>query len=310
MSEANATSRTRSLVGKTWLRVLVVGIGLWVLQLVVYAVTRDVVLLPGILVLGSAIVPLGCVVWFANAEQRVDGQTIDVRRLAVGFLCGGLIAVPFAVILENGLLLNTLWLYFPGIALVEETAKLGVVWLVASGLAPYTRRKGMVLGAAVGFGFAAFETAGISLDAVLQNSNDAVRTIAITEIVRSIESPFGHGLWTALVGGALFAAAAAAGRDKVRITRSVLGWLLVAIVLHCLWDMTGSWASVLATVSTGNPVDWNNFDQGNIINATSQESTLETIYGISFKILVMAVGALIAIKQWKRDAPRKAERTN
>jgi RsiW-degrading membrane proteinase PrsW (M82 family) len=46
------------------------------------------------------------------------------------------------------------------VGLIEEAVKLGALWL----LARYTMRDGMVLGATVGFGFAALESAGYAFN--------------------------------------------------------------------------------------------------------------------------------------------------
>jgi protease PrsW len=53
-------------------------------------------------------------------------------------------------------------------------------------------------------------------------------------VLRGILTPLGHGLWTAILGGALFEAAAHYGRP--RLTRAVLGWYALVGLLHALWD--------------------------------------------------------------------------
>ncbi len=51
--------------------------------------------------------------------------------------------------------------------LIEEAVKLGALWL----LARYTMRDGMVLGATVGFGFAALESAGYAFNALFAEAD-------------------------------------------------------------------------------------------------------------------------------------------
>ena len=74
------------------------------------------------------------------------------------------------------------------------------------GLPAHAPREGMIIGATVGAGFAAFESSGYALKAFLENADDhGVLNIVGTEAVRAVSAPFGHIMWTAILGGALFA---------------------------------------------------------------------------------------------------------
>src|SRR6266536_2336130 len=73
-------------------------------------------------------------------------------------------------------------------------------------------RDGIVFGAAVGFGFAALETAGYAFNAMFTMQGLSLESLVQTEILRGVLTPVGYGSWTAIVGGALFAAAASRGR--------------------------------------------------------------------------------------------------
>ena len=76
----------------------------------------------------------------------------------------------------------------------------------ARGLSTRQPREGMILGATVGAGFAAFESSGYALKAFLENVDDhGVLNIVGTEAIRAISAPFGHIMWTAILGGAIFA---------------------------------------------------------------------------------------------------------
>ena len=96
---------------------------------------------------------------------------------------------------------------FVGVGLFEETAKALVVVGVGWRIAERRPRDGMVLGATVGAGFASFESAGYALQTFIDHRADhPVTNILSTEAQRGLLSPFGHLTWTALVGGAIFAA--------------------------------------------------------------------------------------------------------
>jgi protease PrsW len=101
-------------------------------------------------------------------------------------------------------------------------------------------RAGMILGATVGAGFASFESAGYALSAVIGHADDhPIRRSVETEAFRAVLAPFGHITWTALLGGAIFAA------GSLRVNRALL-WTLVGVVaLHGAWDASYGWAIMI-----------------------------------------------------------------
>ena len=103
-------------------------------------------------------------------------------------------------------------------------------------------RDGMVLGAVVGAGFAAFESAGYALQTLLDNLQEQT-VIAILEIeaFRAVLAPFGHITWTALIGGALFASTR---EGRFRVSRGLVLTILGVVALHALWDQSG-WSVML-----------------------------------------------------------------
>src|SRR5687767_14930768 len=92
------------------------------------------------------------------------------------------------------------------------------------------RRYGMVLGATVGLGFAAFESAGYAFNALFTTNGLSLLAVVETEVLRGILTPIGHGVWTAILGGALLAAASR--RWRPRAIAFLLGWYLVIALLH------------------------------------------------------------------------------
>ncbi len=62
---------------------------------------------------------------------------------------------------------------------------------------------GVVLGTTVGFGFAAFETAGYAFNALFTTQGISLGNLVETEVMRGILTPVGHGLWTGILGGVL-----------------------------------------------------------------------------------------------------------
>ena len=161
-----------------------------------------------------------------------------------------------ASVLEAALLRQRSGLGYVGVGLIEEAVKLAALWLLARRLPRYTTRDGMVLGAAVGFGFAALESAGYAFTAMFTSNGLSLLNLVETEALRAVLAPVGHGLWTAILGGALFATAARARHGRPRLRFSLGGWYLLVSLLHALWDAAGSIAVWLTLVLTGTQAQW------------------------------------------------------
>src|SRR5260221_11612615 len=104
----------------------------------------------------------------------------------------------------------------------------------------FTRRDGMVLGAAVGFGFAALESSGYALASLFvvqgQHLYLSFSSVIVTELIRGVLAPFGHGLWSAILGGAIFHATRG---GRLRMTWGVLVAFLGVSLLHSAFDTFG-----------------------------------------------------------------------
>jgi protease PrsW len=139
------------------------------------------------------------------------------------------------------------WLvYGPGtigmlkVGFIEEFVKGAAIVLLAFGLRSYATRDGIVLGAAVGFGFAALETSGYALASLFvvqgQQLVLSLPSVVFTELVRAVLAPFGHGLWAAILGGVIFHAAR---KGHLRLTWSVLVAYIGVSLLHAAFDIFG-----------------------------------------------------------------------
>jgi protease PrsW len=140
----------------TWLRMFAIGLLLWVASVVVTALTGNTNLIPTIVLLGSFLVPVTAVVWYMDHYRD---QILSPQRVLYAFVVGGVLGVLGASILESWLLSDGLLVYV-GVGLIEEGCKLLALVLIAWRLPRYITRDGVVLGAAVGFGFGALESSG------------------------------------------------------------------------------------------------------------------------------------------------------
>ncbi|MGK5555542.1 PrsW family intramembrane metalloprotease [Actinomadura kijaniata] len=258
---------------RTWLRVLWVGLTLWAATVIVTIITANANLLPTIVLLGSFVVPVAFVVW--AYEHGTSGE-VTVPLLFSAFVVGGVLGVLGASLLETYLLHPSLWMYL-GVGLIEEAVKLAALWFIARRLPIYTPRDGLVLGATVGFGFAAFESAGYAFNALFTVHGISVRAMVETEILRGMLTPLGHGLWTAIAGGVLFSAAAR-HRGRLRpLDGAVLLTYLGVAVLHALWDSMHGIAIAMTLLLTGTIWQFQLLEHGYLPQATVAQNHLITV---------------------------------
>src|SRR5256885_4718160 len=214
---------------RAWLRIFVSGLVLWLLTVLVTFLTGNPDLVPTLVLLGSFLVPVTFVAW---AFERRDTGEITAALVLNTFVTGGVLGVLAASLLET-YLLHPSPLLFLGVGLIEEGVKLAALAWLTRKLAAKSVRDGMILGASVGFGFAAFESAGYAFTALFTERGLSLMDLVQTEILRGLLSPVGHGLWTAILGGVLFSRST---REHFLVSgRLILTFLGVAF-LHALWD--------------------------------------------------------------------------
>src|ERR671933_1740160 len=231
---------------RPWLRIFLTGLALWLLTVVVTFITRNPNLVPTVVLLGSFLVPVTFVAW-AFGHQETDEITPGL--LLSTFVAGGVLGVLAASLLESYLLHPSPGLFL-GVGLIEEAVKLLALAFLTRHLAHKYARDGLILGAAVGFGFAAFESAGYAFTALFTEHGLSLMQLVQTELLRGLLAPVGHGLWTAILGGVLFSAS---GREHFAFTGRLLLAYLGVSVLHALWDSMHSIALLITLVLTGTP---------------------------------------------------------
>jgi protease PrsW len=220
-----------------WWAVLSIGLVLWIASVVDVFLTANLILLPTVVLLGSFLVPVTAVVWYLDHDPS---PALSPRRILGAFIVAGVLGVLAASTLE-------FWLVFgPGpignlkVGLIEELVKGVAIVLLAWGVHSFRRRDGMVLGAAVGFGFAALESSGYALASLFVVQGNqlslSVTSVVFTELTRGVLAPFGHGLWSAILGGAIFYAAR---NGRLRLTWGVLAAYLTVSILHAAFDTFG-----------------------------------------------------------------------
>ncbi|OIH97862.1 PrsW family intramembrane metalloprotease [Curtobacterium sp. MCBA15_001] len=265
-----------------WWKTLLVGFLLWVVTIVVTVITSNVNLVPTIILLGSFLVPFTVVLFVI---ERVTG-TVSTMQLVTAFFVGGILGVLGASLLESDLRQGALT--YLGVGLAEEFVKGVLLLVVGWRVRPKTARQGALLGATVGAGFAAFESAGYAFNAAITTRGIDLVSLLQTEVLRAILSPVGHVLWTAILGAVLFGVAH--GRPRFRWSWAVPVTYVVVSVLHGLYDSNSTISTLLAFLVTGTPLE---AAQNGTVPA-SIAGLATTLYLVGLAI-VSAIGVVLLI---------------
>lgn len=282
----------------TWRTVLLAGLALWAVSTITLVATEDLILLPAVVMLGSFLVPVACVFWLLDHGHHT---TLSPARLLSGFFVAGVLGLMAAAALETWLLperlMPNLW-----VGLIEEAVKTVGLVAVAWSLPAYRVRDGLILGATVGLGFASFESAGYTLDAGFSSGNGfSASDLVSEELLRAAIAPVGHGVWTGLVGAALFGCSR--GRARPRIDLVVLVTFLMASGLHALWDASSNAAVVVCVLLSGDATLRETLRDGTVPAPTAipQQLLLGAVQWL-FMGLVAVVGLWLFRRAW-RAAP-------
>ncbi|MGW1170113.1 PrsW family glutamic-type intramembrane protease [Streptomyces sp. NPDC002550] len=282
-----------------WRRCLGGGLAMWVLIAWVTYETRNSALLPTLILLGSLLVPVVFVLW---AYER-HGRDLGVSAILGCFLAGGTLGVLGASLTESNLVRPS-----PGtsvvVGLLEEAAKLGaLVFVLRRQPAVRGMRAGLALGAAVGFGFAALESAGYAFGAALSSVSASaegvdLRTLLETELLRGLLTPSGHGLWTAIAGGVLLSRRRLNG--YFRLSAPVVGTCLGVSLLHALGDATHGVALWVVARLTGTAAEGQLFAPGYLVRPSAAQEHLFTLFSVGGLALVALAGV-----GWMRALARR-----
>lgn len=214
---------------------LVTFLGLWLLS----SFFQNPIGYPGFMFVGALMVPFAVVIFFFETNAF---RNLGLIRVLEIFFVGGVLSI---------LCIYPLSLVFPGsgtgdlgpamiTGIVEELAKAAVVALFfkLTGGRHYVLT-GLLIGAAVGAGFAVFETAGYIFGELLESVDLVTGFANMAELagLRAWLAPGGHVAWAAVEGGALALCDKGRGFELEHLaSKTFIPFLLIPIVLHGLWD--------------------------------------------------------------------------
>ncbi len=222
---------------KPWLfaRIFLGAMAVYLVFYACYQLFGNIKMIPGLIVVGCFVVPSAALLllYEFNAPRNVSMMLL-VRLV----MLGGAISLLFSLTLFSlsDDLSNLLGASAAG--LVEETGKLAAVLFATRKLSPVRYRytlNGLVFGAAVGAGFAAFESAGYALSVMLKTGN--IGAVLDNILLRGVLSPFGHVVWTAIAAGALWRVKGAMSYSGIMLADSrFLRIFLVSVLCHVVWN--------------------------------------------------------------------------
>lgn len=245
---------------RPWLfvRVLAFIVIVYILFLVSMPYFANPRFIPGFMFLGSLAVPLATLVLFFELNTP---RNVSFYYLLMLVCLGGIlsliatsIAARFTTFLD--------WMGPPSAGIVEEFAKLATVIVVCRQVKHKYILNGMLFGAAIGTGFAVFESAGYAQDALIvglvktngwQNffAQGGAGFLNTMIVGRGWLSPFGHVVWTAIAAGALWRVKKEGVFELRMLNATFWKTFSVPVVCHMLWD------SKIAMGVAGEPQVWN-----------------------------------------------------
>jgi len=189
-------------------------------------------LIPGIIFIGSFAFPISFLIFFFECNLPRNISFFTIVKL---FIWGGILGMLVTLFLsDNDFGLGQI-LGASVASITEEPAKLAAVLILSRSHKYKWTLNGLCLGAAVGAGFAAFESAGYALRfLMMSNSADVMLDVIY---LRGLLSPFGHVIWTAIVAGALWRVKEGKPFEfNMLLKEKFLRPALIAVVLHFVWN--------------------------------------------------------------------------
>ena len=198
--------------------------------------------IPGFVFIGSLAVPLATLVLFFELNTP---RNVSFYSLLMLIAFGGILSLIATSIAGSFDFLS--WMGPPSAGIIEEFAKLATVIIVCRQVKHKYILNGMLFGAAIGTGFAVFESAGYAQDAViygLSKTNNWNNFFAAggagflntAILTRAALSPFGHVVWTAIAAGALWRVKKEGVFHLGMLNKTFWKTFSVPIVCHMLWD--------------------------------------------------------------------------
>lgn len=191
--------------------------------------------IPGLIFMGSTIIPFTLVIFFWEANVPRNISLFDVIKM---FFIGGVGSLLMTIFLFEIISPGYEMTFFAAIVIgiVEEVGKLIIVAFFIKSMKPKYILNGLLIGAAIGAGFASFESAGYALRVALNGGG--LEGMLDVIYLRGFLAAGGHIVWAGITGSAI----CLISKDKpfefnLLSSQDFLKLFAVPVVLHAIWDM-------------------------------------------------------------------------
>ena len=211
---------------KPWVFAYVAIIGI-ALSLALYFMSAYIASYAAFMMVGSFVMPIAALLFYW--EMNIP-RNIPLYSVILMFLAGGVLSFFISMILFQ--VIPTDMASYA--AFCEEPGKLLALAFFLRGSDKKYGLNGILIGGAVGAGFAAMESLGYAFNYAAAGGAELGTQVVV---MRGVLAIGGHVAWAAIYGGAL---ALAKGREPLRIKHFgnglFLGCFAFSIVLHFIWN--------------------------------------------------------------------------
>lgn len=233
----------------TWLRVIITATVFYILLLLALLMTGNPNLFPSLVLVGNFTVP---VAYVAFLYERKHFSRLRMPNVSLAFLYGGLVGIVATSFIGPLFIRQSDLGEVLAVGLIEEFAKILGVIVIARRRRFVSEMDGLILGAAVGMGFAALESTGYAFTVFLMSAGSISATVEVT-LLRGLLSPLGHGTWTAILASVLFRESE---KCCFRVNPRVIGAYLFVSILHSMWNGLPTALTPIISLGLGVIITW------------------------------------------------------
>lgn len=221
---------------KPWLfsRFMLITIILGILMYFAFRFFQNDLMIPGVLFIGTFAMPFSVLIFFMEMNTP---RNISIFNIISAVFAGGVASLIVTLFFFDRFEILSALLGASSAGIIEEFAKLLVVVMVFGKNKSFKwLQNGMLLGAAIGCGFAAFESAGYAFVQLFQQQN-ALENFTTNIILRATHAPFTHIIWTANAAAALwFVKGENIVTPSMFFNKFFLRIMFSSMLLHMLWN--------------------------------------------------------------------------
>ncbi len=221
---------------KPWLfsRFLFITMILGIVMYVAFKWFNNPLMLPGVLFIGTFAMPLSVLIFFMEMNTP---RNISIFNIISAVFAGGVVSLVVTLIFFDRFAILSDLLGASSAGIIEELAKLLIVIAVFGRNKTFSwAQNGMLLGSAIGCGFAAFESAGYAFVQLFEQQ-EGLANFTSSIILRGALAPFTHIIWTANAAAALwYVKGEKTFSPSMLFDKFFLRIFVSSMLLHMIWN--------------------------------------------------------------------------